>query len=499
MKLVPEDVEQFRVLVERHLGMVFDDSKLELLEDVLRQCCEGRGLAPAAFLPWFAEQGSEEIVEVGSIARALTVGETYFCRNREQFSVLTEVVLPARLRVNRPVRVLSAGCASGEEPYTIAMALRESGIDPSAVAIRAVDVNPDALQKARRGRYTPWALRETPVALQRAWFRSEGRELVLDEDLRASVQFEQRNLVADDPDLWAPGSYDVVFCRNVIMYFAPETMKQVIARVARALRPGGYLFLGHAETLRGLSSEFHLHHTHGAFYYQRRADHERAEASGERGLAGAAADPSLTAVVDTSDSWVDAIQAASERIRALTAEPPELVPTSAPKRRWDLGGALELLRDERFTDALRVIERLPPEAARDPDVVLMHAVLLAHSGQFAAGERACRALLEIDELNAGAHYVLALCREGMGDVAGAMEQDQMAVYLDPTFAMARLHIGLLARRTGDRESARRELGQAALLLEREDASRLLLFGGGFQRGALISLCRSGLGAVETSA
>jgi chemotaxis protein methyltransferase CheR len=101
-------------------------------------------------------------------------------------------------------------------------------------------------------------------------------------------------------------------------------------------------------------------------------------------------------------------------------------------------------------------------------------------------------LLERDELNTGAHYLLALCRESAGDRQGALDHDSAAVYLDPAFAMPRVHLGLMARRAGDSEGARRELGQALLLLKREEASRLLLFGGGFTRDALIALCRAEL-------
>ena len=101
----------------------------------------------------------------------------------------------------------------------------------------------------------------------------------------------------------------------------------------------------------------------------------------------------------------------------------------------------------------------------------------------------CSELLEIDELNSGAHYLLALCREGVGDRTGAVEQDQISVYLDPSFAMPRLHRGLIARRAGDAVAALREFEEALLLLQREDTSRLLMFGGGFGRDALITLCR----------
>jgi chemotaxis protein methyltransferase CheR len=117
-------------------------------------------------------------------------------------------------------------------------------------------------------------------------------------------------------------------------------------------------------------------------------------------------------------------------------------------------------------------------------------VLQTHAGRLAEAEAACRDLLAQDELNAGAHYLLALCREGLGDRAGAVEHDQVAVYLDPGFAMPHLHLGILARRVGEKATARRELARALALLAGEDSARLLLFGAGFSREALGALCRA---------
>jgi chemotaxis protein methyltransferase CheR len=154
--------------------------------------------------------------------------------------------------------------------------------------------------------------------------------------------------------------------------------------------------------------------------------------------------------------------------------------------------ALELASQERFADALAAVGRLPAERARDPNVVLFRAVLLCHRGDVAAAKAACAELLALDELSAGAHYVLALCREADGDRKAAIDHDQTAAYLDPTFAMPHLHMGLLARRAGDRRCARRTLGTALRLLRQEDASRLVLFGGGFGRDGLVALCRTAL-------
>ena len=479
-----EHVGRFRMIIASQLGLAFDDAKLDFLGEVLRR---RGGADPITYLARLSAGSSDEL---GKLAEELTVGETYFFRHREQITAIAEVALRDRIRArasSKRLRILSAGCATGEEPYTLAILAREVVTEPGwTVSIRGVDVNPAALERAVAGRFTPWSLRETPPEVQRAWFRVSGREVVLDDSVRAQVQFEQKNLASEDPELWQPSSYDIVLCRNVLMYFAPEVARRIVVRIERALVPGGYLFLGHAETLRGLSQSFHLCHTHGTFYYQRRDDGD-AQAQ--------PAPPQATAVVvqevERSTTWVEAIRRAADRIRVLSEQASAPAPATSVQRTQH--EALRLLEHERFDDALALLDANRPT---DADALLLHAILLVHRARLADAEACCRALLALDELDAGAHYVLALCREVSGDRDGAIEHNGIAAYLDPTFAMPRLQLGLLARRTGDIDTARRELAQALLLLQREDASRVLLFGGGFRRDALIALCRAELQRVE---
>jgi chemotaxis protein methyltransferase CheR len=496
------DVNRFRSIVARRLGLSFDDAKLGFLAEVLSRRLDAHGQRCEVYLGWLESVQSARD-EVRDLARELTVNETYFFRNPDQFQALTQSALPSRLTARAHVRrlsILAAGCASGEEPYSVAMTLRDLLPDPSWVlSIRAVDVNPTMLDKARRARYTAWSLRETPPELQDRWFAQEGQEFVLDPSVRGPVVFEERNLAEDDRDLWASESYDVVFCRNVIMYLTPDHARALMGRIARAMMPGGYLFLGHAETLRGVSQDFHLQHTDNTFYYRRRVAKDHEEPVGAAlGAAGPTMPPSLAVLVDTADTWFEAIARAADRIQVLSARPQGAAPSrpaAAALRKtpvWDLGGSLELLEKERFGDALDLVQRLPPESARDPEVLLLRAGLLTHSGQFERAEAVCTDLLQLDELNSGAYYLRALCREGTGDRPGAVEQNRIAAYVDPSFAMPRLHLGFLARRAGDLPAAHVEFGQALLLLRREDAARLLLFGGGFGREALIALCRAEL-------
>ncbi len=266
----------------------------------------------------------------------------------------------------------------------------------------------------------------------------------------------------------------------------------MIARIAQSLAPGGFLFLGHAETLRGISDAFHLRHTHETFYYQRKehvpafcvgADPRRRQRVCRR-RAGRGVEHRMGRHDPRSERARRGAGSGGQccRCRRARPEPPA----------WDLAPAFDFLRHERFAEALDHVRSGPPRCDGDPDVLLLKAMLLAHSGQLDAADDVCRRLLLIDELNAGAHYVLALCREHAGQMERAAEHDRVAAYLDPAFAMPRLHLGLLARRAGDRDRARRDLAQALFLLKREDAARLLLFGGGFDRAALIALCELAL-------
>lgn len=507
--LVPGDVERFRDLVRAHLGLDFDDDKLEGLAEVLCQRVEATGQGRAEVYLDRLEAGLDADWRI--LAERLTVNETYFFRYRDHFRAFSDVVLARAASaqpVKQPIRILSAGAASGEEAYSLAILTLENGASATRrdVSIVGVDVNPQTIARAVRGTYSSWSLRDTPADLRDRYFTSDGRGHRLREDVRAMVSFEERNLVVDDPLFWRPEVFDVVFCRNVLMYMTAEAMHDIVARVARSLRPGGYLFLGHAENLRGVSQEFHLRHTHDSFYYERRrpgvpAEEPRGEARAAA-VGGYAALPTRVALGLDDPPWFDAIARASERVTAIVdrapvarVEPrpasngPAALPAEPSLGRRDV---LQLIREERFTDALAALHGLPRSVAPDPEALLLRAVVLTNAGRFGEAEGACRELLAVDALSAGANYLSALCREHAGDPAGAVDRDQTAAYLAPTFAMPRLHLGLLERRAGRMDRARAELRQALALLPAEDESRILLFGGGFGRDALIALCRAEL-------
>jgi chemotaxis protein methyltransferase CheR len=498
-----QELERLRDAVADLIGFGFEEDRLEQLGVAVRARVTELGLAGLDAYVDRLRAPEHRVKELPVIAGLVTVTETYFHRNFDQVSAFLEAVAEERHLGSRRLRVLSAGCASGEEPYTLAIALREQfpDIDTWDLQILAVDVNPAMLEKARVGRYTPWSLRAVPDLIKGRYFKRSGNDFQLSPVIMNMVEFREQNIA--ERNVWPFDSSfaDVIFCRNVIMYFAPDVMRNVVVRLTQSLVPGGCLFLGHAETLRGLSHDYHLCHTHGTFYYQKKSREEVAtQYKVSRPVAEEEHDPWPSVELESA-SWFDAIQAASRRVTEIAdAHDSVPKPTSAQKemprspapRPKRLADVLELMRGEHFAEALALLEGMPAETSAHPDALLLSAVLLTNHGKIDLAELACEKLLSTDDLNAGAHYLKGLCREHVGDDTGALEHDRIAAHLDPTFAMPRLHAGLLAKRTGDRPAARRELSQALVLLEREDTSRLVLFGGGFSRDMLTTLCRNEL-------
>ncbi len=517
-------LDRLRKIVEARFGLFFPEEQLSQLEKAVEKRMRALGESDPNRYGDTLSTLPRDAGEIAALAEALTVTETFFFRSVEHLRVLTDVVVPGlRERGQRRLRVVCAGCASGEEPYSIAMFLRQT-IPAWAewdVQIRALDMNRAMLARARAARYSPWALRVTPDEYRQRYFRPDGRDFLLSQEIRKMVRFDEVNLSEAEHAVWRGLRADAVFCRNVMMYFSSEVMQAVLTRFARALNPDGYLFLGHAETLRGVSDDFTLCHSHDAFYYrcQGALDGKRS-AFGEAGKLGAAMPGAPSSapdgVSDGDEHWADAIHLASRRIdqlldrhandkpapmarraslAALVAPAPAPMP-AAPTSAWNADATLELLRQERFSEALQRLRALPSELESDPQRLLLLGVVLTNQGARVEAEMTCRRLLELNDLHAGAHYLLALSREHAKDTEGAMEHDRRAIYVDREFAMPHLHLGLMAKRSGDADLARRELRHALSLLSREDESRLLLFGGGFSREALARVCRAELAAVS---
>jgi chemotaxis protein methyltransferase CheR len=260
-------------LIEERFGLSFAGARQDILEGRLRPRLDALRLdGVRAYYHYLrAHPSSEE--EFRELSRRITNNETYFFRESAHFEAIVNVVVPelGPLLRSRPLRILSAACSSGEEPYSLAVRLTDAGFELSGVRweIDACDLNPMRIEQARSGVYEGLSFRACDEATIRRCFEEEtaGR-FRLKERYRRGVRFFQANLAAPFSGVgW--GRYDIVLCRNLLIYFGSEAFDRLIARFAELLCPGGYLFLGHAESLFDRPVDFEPVHFKDTMAYRR--------------------------------------------------------------------------------------------------------------------------------------------------------------------------------------------------------------------------------------
>ncbi len=343
--------------------------------------------------------------EMQALIEAIVVPETWFFRDREAFSALTNFVLKEWLPAHPTgvLRLLSVPCSSGEEPYSIAMALLDAGLTPASFRIDAADISARVLTLAREAVYTRNSFRGQDLDFRDSYFQRIGERYQLEPAVRAQVRFEQRNLLAEP--LIRAQPYDVIFCRNVLIYFDAPTQERAIAGLRRLLAPDGLLLVGPSEAFvvrgNGFVSEIHAR----AFAYR------KAPASGVAPICGN--------------------ERPRKKARAIVPRPaPNLFAPKKPER-----------------------SRTP--VAAKPRADLKVARGLADAGDLLGAARACETYLLEEGGCAAGYYLLGIVHDALGDRTRAADCYRKTLYLQPDHGEALTHLSLLAQKGGDVASANR--------------------------------------------
>ncbi len=293
------DAERLRSYLTRTSGLAFEDSRRPALSVAVDEAAQACGLPDSdALVRMLFEPGSDCAARSSARRRlldAVTIGETHFFRNPPQIDALRRVVLPRLLRrdsdggrtgARRPLTVWSAGCSTGEEPYTLAMLLLDLlGHDaPRRARVLGTDISASAVRTARMGRFGARSVMMAAPADRERWLEREADGWSVREPVRALVGLAVHNLAVDAPPL-APASVDLLLCRNVTIYFDRATTVALMARLHEVIAPGGFLVLGHAESLWQLSDDFELVPVGDAFVY-RRLDRARGASPSQRDVPG---------------------------------------------------------------------------------------------------------------------------------------------------------------------------------------------------------------------
>ncbi|HTZ83590.1 MAG TPA: protein-glutamate O-methyltransferase CheR [Candidatus Acidoferrales bacterium] len=277
------DLIRIRDLVYQVAGIFHPDSKLRLLRDRCeRRMKELKTQSLHEYFDWLTIRPQRQ-AELVALLNEITIGETCFFRNQPQLDALRQIVFPKILEAKaklpfRRLRIWSAGCSTGEEPYTLGMLILEEAqkqLRDWTIEILATDLNERSLAHAKNAVYGTYSTRNVTQYYRQKYFAPSGDQLQVQQPVQALVNFSRLNL-SDDSRMIFMKSLDVVFCCNVLIYFDLASKRRVIQHFYNNLLPHGYLFLGHSESLYGVTDDFRLVHLPGATAYVR----------GERSAAG---------------------------------------------------------------------------------------------------------------------------------------------------------------------------------------------------------------------
>ncbi|MDR6708717.1 MULTISPECIES: CheR family methyltransferase [unclassified Novosphingobium] len=358
--------------------------------------------------------------EVQQLVEAVVVPETWFFRNPQAFRAMERDVLGPRLRADpqRCARLLSLPCSTGEEAYTMAMALMESGIEPHRFSIEAVDISQHAIDTARAGCYGRNSFRGHELAFRDRYFDAAPHGWTLREEVRAPVRFSQGNIFA--PGFMAQaGGFDVIFCRNMLIYFDIPRQKQAIAVLRRLLAPDGTLFVGHSEAGLMRAEGFVSAGMAMSFAFRRAPEVEPVCAP----IAATVATPTRASLRPAATKRPVPLHVI-EKVRAPRPELTRSQSTHRPAETLDLAALRRMADDGRVEEAERGAQAHIRANGASPDALLLLGLISDAAGQGKAAAHYYRKVLYLDPGNVEALGHLALLLRREGDHAGARLIDE---------------------------------------------------------------------------
>lgn len=479
-------LSQLSEFVSGTMGLHFPRERWRDLERGIRSAARENGAASAEEYVEQLLSAPPDRARIEALASELTVGETYFFRENRSFEVLGESILPglirARLGGEQRLRVWSAGCCTGEEAYSIAILLDR--VLPIArqwhVTILATDINPRFLQKAAEGIYGEWSFRNPPAWLKGHYFREAGphRYEILPR-IKEMVTFARLNLAEDAyPSLSNnTNAMDLIFCRNVLMYFSPERARQVIRNFHRSLVDGGSLIVSPTETSPQLFPQFVPLHFEGVVFYGK---------GGERQPAPPVtlAEPQTAPVPPIHFDFPYVPEAAPAISTLETAVEPSTDGSAIYQE------ALALFEQGDYVGAALKL-KTDPSTGEAQSPALM-ARICANLGQLAEARAWAEKAVSVDKLDAGLHYLRAIILQEQDAMEESTASLKRALYLDPGFVLAHYAMGNLALRQRRFEEASRCFTNVLSLLDRHAADDLLPQSDGLAAGRLREMIQSAI-------
>jgi chemotaxis protein methyltransferase CheR len=481
-KVREEQWTRLSELIAERTGLHFPRERRNDLRRSLAGAARELGIEDAAACIEWLLSGPPTKAQLQVLASHLTIGETYFFRDPQTMEAVAQHVLPELIRTRRGreqrLRIWSAACCTGEEPYSLAIVLHQLLPDLARwqVTITATDINARFLHKAAAGIYGEWSFRATPSKLKTRYFNqtAKGRYAIVPE-IKRLVTFEHLNLVEDVfPSLATDtNAMDLIFCRNALMYFTPPQMRKVVDRLHHALVEGGWLVVSPSEASKAQFPEFLNVNFPGAILFQKGGGRPRSEPAS---AACVQVPPHVAPLLEES------LPCAPTAALATDQEPAS--PGEEPIRANPLAAGQSLHQEGRYAEAAEMLLSGAAGRPAEPEAFSLLARTLANQGRLADALVWCERWIAADKMNAAGHYLRAVVLLEQGDFPQGRASLQRALYLDHNFVLAHFALGNLARSRGKTGEAHKHFADALHLLRHHRPDDLLPESDGLTAGRL---------------
>jgi chemotaxis protein methyltransferase CheR len=501
LPLSPDDFSLFQKLLIETSGLRFDEGRTQSLHHALWQRLQHRGYDSYREYYNLLKFHPEGRLEIRELFDLVTIGETYFFRNKAQFDVLMRFVLPEIIQKkvdsgDKCIRAWSAGCSRGDEAYSIAMAIMEvfPSFEDWRISVFGTDINRKSLACSEEAVYGEKDIGHLPKEYLEKYFKTLGSTYHLRDDVKELVEFEYHNLARDPCLDEKMQNVDILFCRNVIIYFDPETTQRVIENFYNCLAQDGYLFLGHTETLWQITNRFERVEFPQTFIYKKR----------------------LGPVQEDAMKPFMAVPEISVENLALSAGP---IPAFEPEATNEGSGSIlcpqpeplvPQLAEQAEDTTLRVdnpsavaFRSLPghttPRDKGDILAGLAKATTLANDAKYKEAADILGKIVEADNLSVEAYYLLGVLSYKGGNLKDAEAQFRKVIYVSPDSVLAYFNLGNMYLYQRKLREAARELKNAIRLLEKRPKDEQVRFCEDFTVEFLLRACRNTLGHISRRA
>ena len=474
--------------IQEHYAIQITDVNLHSLDYFIFTRLKTLGKSISEYYDYLIQNYNENGEEIRLFLDEITVQETYFFRDQGQFQALIEYVLPALIEQKRnrdeSLRIWSAGCSTGEEPYTIAIILNEyfRNILDWDILIRATDVNMLALQKAKKGIYRKHSFRGVSDSIKSKYFFVEGNSYFLKESIKAMVSFDYFNLASDTfLPVGRGNKWDIIFCRNVIIYFHKERIQSLLKRFHTALHDKGFLFLGFSENIFSYSRDFESIHYENGFFYKKKSLSKKP-----------VREPRIRKPLRDRPKG----RATEHKRNLFNNRVPQ-------QRKKTFDEQLEVIKElfslEKYEQAHRMISeiRIVPQE-REIEYLFLKARISSNLSKLDEANHAINLILLKNALDKEAYFLKALILFKSNNVIGSIENFKKVLYVDPDYVLARLYLGDLYRMKDQSKLAQREYQNALITLEKNLQIDLGPFAAGFSSEILAQTFINKIKSLEKS-